>query len=336
MNINLRHIRALDAIARHRSFSTAAAALGIVPSALSEVIRQLETAIEAPLFDRGTRPPRMTPLALEFLRETEPFLDGMDRAITRLRQGAGLERGSLAIGASPSAISDLVAPVLAGFLADKPGIDCELHDDIAEHLAEMVSDGRLDMAIAGRAHHSPDLSQHAIMRDPIGVACRSDHPLAARGHVRMADIDPQMLIGLDPRTGTYELLKEAGLPVAFTTPRLRAYSTVAQLCMIRSGLGIGLLPRNAMMLFHDPSLSFVVISDLDLWRTLYLLEPTRRPLSTAAQAFVAALSRHIPELAGAETKGQLSWQRGRGKLLPVPQVRTHPPPHIPDPRSRQA
>lgn len=298
LNINLRHVRALQAIARAGTFTAAAGQLGIVPSALSELIRQLENSIGAPLFDRATRPPAMTPLAQAFLRDAEPLLAGMDRAITRLRQNAGLERGSLAVGASPSAISDLVAPALAAFLADKPGLACRLHDDIAENLAGMVSDGRLDMAVAGRAHHSPDLSQREILRDPIGLACRIDHPCLARGRVEVADLASQTLIGLDPNTGTFELLSKSGLPRAVLMPRLCAHSTVAQLCMIRAGLGVGLLPRNAMMLFRDPALGFVEIADLDLWRTLYLLEPVRRSGSVAARAFAATLSARIPALSG--------------------------------------
>ncbi len=104
----------------------AAASLGVVPSALSGVIRQLEAQIGAPLFDRSTRPPSIIPL-------------GRDHA----------------------------------------GIDCMLHNDIAEELALMVSDGRLDIAIAGRAQHSPDLRQREVMQDMVGMACRADHPSAA-------------------------------------------------------------------------------------------------------------------------------------------------------------
>ncbi len=297
LNINLRHIRALHSIAQQGTFSAAAASLGIVPSALSEVIRQLEAQIGAPLFDRGTRPPAFTPLAQDFLRDTEPLLAGMDRAITRLRQGAGLERGSLSIGASPSAISELIAPVLAGFLAAHPGIRCLLHDDIAEELASMVSDGRLDLAIAGRAHHSPDIRQREIMRDPFGLACRADHPLARRGRLYLADIPDDDLIGLDAKTGSQQLLISSDLlSDAMLHPRLQAHSTVAQLCMIRAGMGIALLPRNAVLLFRDPDIVFRDIADLRVQRSLYLLQPAKRPQSHIAAAIVTALEARIPAL----------------------------------------
>ncbi len=300
MNFNLRHLRALHAVAEQGSFSAAAASLGVVPSALSELVRQLEADIGSPLFDRRTRPPSMTPLGRDFIDDTAPLLDGMERAVDRLRQRAGLQEGTLHLGASPSAISELLAPVLSGFLVGRPGINCVLHDDIAERLAGMVSQGRLDIAIAGRAQHSADLRQRRILRDPVGLACPAGPAFARRGAVTLDEIPADGLIGLDSDTGTQQLLTGcAAVPRAFLQPRLRAHSTVAQLCMVRAGLGVALLPRNAVLLFRDPQIRFVALDDLDLWRSLYLLEPARRPLTEAARAFVAALEDSVPALAEA-------------------------------------
>lgn len=304
LNINLRHLRALHAIAEEGSFSAAAGRLGIVPSALSEIVRQIEEAIGAPLFDRTSRPAQITPLGQDFLAETAPLMQGLDRAVTRLRQQAGLEAGVLTLGASPSAISELLAPVLAEFLAAHPGVGCLLHDDIAERLARMVAEGALDLAIAGRALQSPDLRQRPLLRDAFGLACPADHPLAVAGVARLADIDPAALIGLAADTGTSQLLAQsAAVPEALRRPRITAYSTIAQLCLIRAGLGVGLMPENAVTLFNDPRIRFVPLSDLPLWRTLYLIEPTRRPQSVAGQAFVRALERRFYGVLEGECEG---------------------------------
>lgn len=295
-NIELRHIRAVHAIAQEGSFSAGASSLGIVPSALSEIIRQVEEEIGAPLFNRRTRPPTMTPLGFDFLSETAPVLDGMARSFVRLRQKVKLETGLLSVGASPSAISGLVAPVLTAFLAARPGVECFLHDDLAERLAKMVSEGLLDVAVAGRARYSPDLYQREIMRDPVGLACSAEHPLALREQIFLHDIEARSLIRLAPDTGSQQLLDEcASIPREFLSTGLSAYSTVAQLCMVRAGLGVALLPRNAARLFHDPDIVFREIKDLDLWRKLYLIEPARRPLSLLASAFITLLDQHSLE-----------------------------------------
>lgn len=290
MNINLRHLRALHAIWAQGSFVRAAAELGVVPSALTETIRQFEEAVGAPLFDRSQRPPVPTQLALTFLHETQPLLDGLNRAFLRLRSGRPAS-GQVSIGCTPSAIHDLVAPALARFRQTHPLVRLLVHDNIAEHLARQVVDGDLDLAVAGRALHSADLRQVEISRDPFGLACAASHKLAQQQMVSLSEIDQSEVIALDPGTGTQQLLANCPfVPPALRLGAMEAHSTIAQISLIRAGLGVGLLPRNALLLFGDPSLRFVPIRDLDLWRRLYLLLPVRRPLSAPARALADLLS----------------------------------------------
>lgn len=290
-NINLRHVRALHAIWMEGSFARAAAELGVVPSALTETVRQIEELAGGTLFDRSQRPPVPTPLGLAFLQETAPLLDGLDRAILRLQSDGGQNAGALAVGATPSAISQLIAPALARFRVSHPLVRIRVHDDIAEPLARLVADGELDLAVAGRALHSPDLRQTEIMRDPFGLACSAGHPLAGRDLVRLGDIDPAEIISLDPGTGTQQLLASSpSVPASLRIGAIEAHSTIAQISMIRAGLGVALLPRNALMLFGDPSLRFIAVEDLELWRTLYLLVSTGRRLSPNARAFIDFLN----------------------------------------------
>lgn len=285
-NINLRHLRAIHMIWHEGSFARAADRLGVVPSALSETVRQLEEVAGGALFDRNQRPARPTELGLSFLEETGPVIARFDQALGQLRAHAGLLQGSLHIGASPSAIAGLVSPALARFRQDFPAIAITLHDDIAEQLAAKVVSGALDLAIAGRAHHSSDLLQDEITRDRFGLACRFDHPLTRQAQVRVADIDPGQLVHLDGRTGSAALLAGSGqLPPAYLAGRLNSHSTIGQLCLIRSGLGVGLLPQNAVTLFNDPQIAFLPVADLQVWRSLYVLRPALRGLSPAASRF---------------------------------------------------
>lgn len=289
-NVNLRHMRALQAVWTHGSFVRAAAELGVVPSALTETIRQFEEAIGGALFDRSQRPPAPTELALGFLRETAPLLDGLDQAVFRLQSGAGQGAGRLAIGCTPSAITDLVAPAIARFRARHPRVTLRVQDDIAEALARQVSAGELEFAVAGRALQSPDLRQTEIKRDPFGLACAAFHPFAGSTFVRLAQIDPAEIISLDRSTGTQHLLiTSPAVPAALRQGAIEAYSTIAQIAMIRAGLGVALLPRDAVMLFGDPALRFVPVADLDLWRSLHILVPAQRRLSAIAREFLEEL-----------------------------------------------
>ncbi|MEI4487812.1 LysR family transcriptional regulator [Frigidibacter sp. MR17.14] len=291
LNINLRHLRALHAVWTGGSFARAAAELGVVPSALTETVRQVEEALGAPLFDRSLRPPQPTPLGLSFLQETLPLVEGLDRAIRSARAAGGLATGTLAVGAAPSAISDLVGPALAGFRRAHPAILCRLHDDVGERLAEMVIEGTLDLAVAGPARRTPDLCQRLIGSDPVGLACHAGHPLAAEPAVRLAQIDPAEVISLDAETGTRQLIAASdAVPEALKQGALQCHSTIAQLCLIRAGLGVALMPERAVGLFGDPAIRFLPLADLPLRRNLFLLEPARRARSHVADAFAALLA----------------------------------------------
>ncbi|MBY6006680.1 LysR family transcriptional regulator [Salipiger bermudensis] len=286
-NFNLRHLRAIHAIWAEGSFARAADRLGVVPSALTETVRQIEEIAGGALFDRRSRPPVPTPLGLDFLEDTAPLLDALDLSLTRLRARASGLHGALRLGAAPSAITPLIAPAVAAFRAEHPEVTLTLHDDVAETLAAMVADGRLDLAIAGRARSSPDLVQTEIASDPFGLACAADHPLArSAAPVQLTDIDPQQLIHLGTETGSSRLLAaHAALPEPLKSGPLRSHSTIAQLCLVRAGIGVALLPRNAVLLFNDPGIAFVPVADLALERKLYLLSPARRAASPVAQHF---------------------------------------------------
>ena len=290
MNITLRHLRALHAIWAQGSFARAAAELGVVPSALTETIRQLEAEAGGPLFDRSQRPPAPTQAAKTFLTETAPLLEGLDRAVLRLQAEGGQVAGALAIGCTPSAITGLVAPALMRFRQANPAVRIRVRDDIAEHLARAVTEGELDLAVAGRARWSDDLRQTEIQRDPFGLACAAGHPLAGCAEVKLSQIDPREVIALGPETGTHHLLAScAAVSPALRVGAFEAHSTIAQISLIRAGLGVALLPRNALMLFGDPGLRFVPVRDLDLWRVLYLLTQARRKMSAAARLFCDTL-----------------------------------------------
>lgn len=293
-NLNLRHLRAIHAIWAEGSFTRAADRLGVVPSALTETVRQIEAIAGRPLFDRRSRPPEPTPLGLDFLRETAPLLDHFDQSLARLREQARLMQGHLRIGATPSAITPLVAPAISTLRQQYPDLAITLHDDIAERLAGMVADGTLDVAIAGRARTSPDLFQTEIASDGFGLACHREHPLTRRSNpIQISDIDPREVIHLSQDTGTARLLATAPLPDYVKSGGLQTHSTIAQLCLVRARVGVAILPLNAVRLFNEPAIRFLPISDLSLERRLYLLLPKRKPPSETLAAFLPVLEEEI-------------------------------------------
>src|SRR5512133_4399740 len=78
----------LQSVARAGSFAAAARELGLVPSAITYRIRQIEEALDVLLFDRSSRQARLTPAGLELLREGARLLSELDAVANRVKRVA--------------------------------------------------------------------------------------------------------------------------------------------------------------------------------------------------------------------------------------------------------
>lgn len=132
-------LRAFHTIARHGSFTRAAAELEVTPSALSQAMRQLEQRMGARLLQRSTRKVGLTEAGRQFLERIGPALAEIDGAVEALRQHGDHPAGTLRITASHSLLDQLLAPMLADFLRAHPDVTLDLIADNA--LTDLVADG---------------------------------------------------------------------------------------------------------------------------------------------------------------------------------------------------
>jgi len=93
LDVELRHLRAFVAVARHQSFTHAATELTITQPALSRTIRQLESAVRVTLLDRGSRHVELTSVGELFLGQVERVLGELDRAFAAVRQQISIRLG---------------------------------------------------------------------------------------------------------------------------------------------------------------------------------------------------------------------------------------------------
>lgn len=127
------------AVARARSFTRAAARLGLSPSTLSHTIRGLEERLGVRLLARTTRSVAPT-LAGERLLETlQPALDEVARGLASLAEWRDAPSGALRITVFSYAARAILAPKLPRFLVDHPDIAVEIVVD--DRLVDLVAGG---------------------------------------------------------------------------------------------------------------------------------------------------------------------------------------------------
>jgi DNA-binding transcriptional LysR family regulator len=139
MRDDLTGLTTLLAVVDKRSFSAAAAALRVSPSAVSQTIRAVEERVGIRLLQRTTRSVGLTEAGALFVARLRPALDQVSVALASLGDLRDRPAGVLKLTVSRVAYAHVLEPVLAAFLAEYPDISVELSIDDA--LADIVAEG---------------------------------------------------------------------------------------------------------------------------------------------------------------------------------------------------
>ncbi len=144
---NINDLLAFFAVARERSFTKAAAKLGVSQSALSHTLRGLEARLGVRLLNRTTRSVAPTPAGERLLQTVAPRFVEIEAELAALNALRDKPAGSIRITASDNATDTILLPKLAKFLPKYPdikveiGIDERLVDIVAERYDAGVRDG---------------------------------------------------------------------------------------------------------------------------------------------------------------------------------------------------
>ncbi|MFI6347601.1 LysR family transcriptional regulator [Streptomyces sp. NPDC050560] len=193
MELEVRHLRVLCAIADTGSLHKAARELGMAQPSLSTQLRRIEQALGGELFARERTGCRPTPLGRGVLSRARPLVTELASLITETRAAAARAAGPhLRIGATASRA---IPGWLRRLRSRPPRREPTLQMDVsANALLRMVEGGRLDVAFVHEVEGSPlrippGLGTRVLVeREPQFVSLGVDHPAAAHREVRLADL----------------------------------------------------------------------------------------------------------------------------------------------------
>jgi DNA-binding transcriptional LysR family regulator len=135
----LSELSAFVSIAQHRSFSAAARAMGVTPSALSHAMRALEARLNVRLFTRTTRSMALTDAGEQLLRRVAPAIRELDDAVDEVTSAQHRPSGSLRISCSENGARLVIQQVLPGFVEKYPDIHVEFVVDT--RMVDIVAGG---------------------------------------------------------------------------------------------------------------------------------------------------------------------------------------------------
>lgn len=141
---NVNDLSAFVAVARERSFTRAAAQLGVSQPALSRTIRALEARLGVRLLTRNTRSVVPTQAGETLLQMAGPHLEGIEASLATLSSLRDKPAGSLRITSVEHASDTIIAPALATFLLEYPDVKIEVSNDYG--LVDIVAE-RYDIGV---------------------------------------------------------------------------------------------------------------------------------------------------------------------------------------------
>jgi DNA-binding transcriptional LysR family regulator len=158
---NLPSLSAFIEVARHRSFTRAAATLGVSPTALSKSLQRLENAVGVRLLNRTTRAVQLTAEGARLLDQIAPAMTAIGQALDSLNNAEKDVRGTLRVTVPTVAYSLLLERHIADFLRRYPMLQLEILIDDA--LVDIVSAG-LDAGIRLGERLALDMSATPLLR----------------------------------------------------------------------------------------------------------------------------------------------------------------------------
>lgn len=299
IGLEIRHLAALEAVAREGSFRGAAQRLGYVQSAISHQILALERVVGVTLVQRtrGSRRSVLTPAGEALLEHASAILARVRIAQTDLASVAG-ERGAVfRVGSYQNLAALLVTPVLPR-LRSAAGSTVFVERETGSAMQTLVRDRVVDVALTQHPIDEPALAHVDLLDDPY-VALVPSSSLAARRRrpLTLEEIAQSGLVAHGPtRTRVESELAARGLAPAI---RFRSDNDATVHALVAASVGCAVLPRLAAA--SSPGVTVLALEPVDALppRRIALAWHRERDGSGEIDEFAAAVTRQAARVAAA-------------------------------------
>ena len=294
---DLRRLRAFHAVAQTGSFSGAGLELGYAQSVVSHHIAALEREFGLTLVDRSSRPVRLTHAGTRLLQHAEAVLGHVTAAEDELRAIAGLQRGTLRVGAFLSASNSFVPGALSRFAREHPSVDVSFEQLEEPAAFRRLRSGDLDLAVVWRIPgftEPPDADRFDELHlgdDRYLVVLPRGHRLARRREVPLAELASDRFMAPARRGHAIpyrDLLDQLAADAGFQARIHEIEDVTVGRAMIAAGLSVGLLSE---LMIPAPHVDVVLrpARGVTPYRSIHAawLRGRRNPASTRMTQYLA-------------------------------------------------
>ncbi len=289
-NATLRQLKVFEAVARHLSFSRAAAELHLTQPAVSTQVRTLEGHVGLPLFEQLGKKTYLTQAGDELLRFARAIIQQFEAADTAMAQYRGIEGGQLNV-AVISAGDYFFPQLMVAFARRHPGVQLNLTVHNREELLGQLAENRTDLAVMVRPPAHEDMHSDAFAPHPYVIVAAPEHPLAGQARIGMDELLRHPFVVRERGSDTWQSMEDAfgarmdSIRVAMS---IRSTETIKQ--AVIAGIGLGFLSAHTIgRELADGSLVVLPADGFPLMLNWYVVHRREKRLPPVARAFRAFL-----------------------------------------------
>ncbi|MBB3428921.1 DNA-binding transcriptional LysR family regulator [Rhizobium sp. BK312] len=289
---NINDLMVFLLVARERSFTKAAAKLGVSQSALSHTIRQLEERLGVRLLTRTTRSVSATEAGERMLISIGPLFDEIETAIDGLNALRERPAGTVRLTAGDYQIQHYIWPKLRSFLRQYPDIRLEL--DVNYGLQDIVSD-RYDAGVRFGEQIAKDMISVRIGPDVRFAVVAAESYFASRdipGHPKELTQHRCINLRLPTYGGLYAWeFEEEGREIKVRVDGQLVFNTIYNVLEAAlDGFGFAYVPEDIARAYLKTGRLHRFLEDYSpYWEGFHLYYPSRRQSSPAFSLLVNAL-----------------------------------------------
>jgi LysR family hydrogen peroxide-inducible transcriptional activator len=240
-------LRAFTAVAEKHHFGSAATALAVSQSTLSQSLSALEAGLGTHLVERSTRRVRVTREGMQLLPLAQAVVEAAEAFTAAAAGTSDPLQGTLRLGMIPTVAPYVLPAVLAGLTSRLPGLTLRVIEDQTERLLSALRGGALDAALIALPADNRGITEVPIYEEDFLLAVPPGHPLSGKRRVPASALADLPLLLLDEghclRDQALDVCQKAGVRADLADTRAASLATAVQ--CVTGGLGVTLIPQSA-------------------------------------------------------------------------------------------
>ncbi|RKZ96531.1 MAG: LysR family transcriptional regulator [Gammaproteobacteria bacterium] len=286
MNITIRQFQIFEAVAQHLSYTRAAEVLYLSQPAVSMQIKQLETEVEMPLFERMGKKLFLTEAGEELLiyaRNISQQLVELDEVMDEIR---GSERGSVTIAVATTA-NYFALKLLGEFYRRFSGTNISLDVTNRESLLKHLNENTVDMVIMGQPPEGMNVESTPFMDNPLVVIAPKGHELTKRKQIPLSVLQQETFIMREHGSGTRiameRFFEDSGYSIS-SVMEMSSNEAINQ--AVEAGLGLGIVSHHTLELeLALDRLEVLDVESFPIMRHWYLVHREGKRLTALMDEF---------------------------------------------------